>query len=91
MNFRILIPYWGNKAQYRALLDQWLVAYNSLQLPYEVTVISDRYTVRVPGVNWETFDTPEYDPTYHFDHKGDIVCAAIQRILDPVLVLTTGS
>jgi len=35
----------------------------------------------------QTFNTPEYNPEYQFDHKGDLVCAAIQKIVEPVLVL----
>ena len=89
MKFRILIPYWGSKPQYRQLLDEWLKAYRSLDLPYQVTIISDMQTEPIPGLEWMAFPTPEYDPSYQFDHKGDIVCAAIQRILDPILVLDT--
>lgn len=89
MNFRILIPYWGNKPQYRELLDKWLAAYKLLRLPYQVTIISDHHTVPIPHLEWTACPTAEFDAAYHFDHKGDIVCAAIKCILDPILVLDT--
>lgn len=88
MNFRILIPYWGNDPRYSALLTAWFTAYRALGLPHQVTIITDQHTAPRSTPYWiENYHTPEYDPAYPFDHKGDIVCAAIQRILDPVLVL----
>lgn len=90
MNYRILLPYWGNDARYQKLLDEWFVAYRKLCIRQPVTIISDKQTKRGDGLHdWRAYETPEYNPQYQFDHKGDIVCAAIVDIAEPVLVLDT--
>jgi hypothetical protein len=88
MNITILVPYWGNDPRYRNLLEEWFAAYNASGCKLPVRVITDKHTNQfgAPCV-WYAYDTPEYDPAYQFDHKGDIVCAAIQQFIEPVLVL----
>ena len=90
MNYRILIPYWGNQPRYHKLLEEWFEAYNASGCKAQVTLITDKQTEQFGAPSlWQAYDTPEYDPAYQFDHKGDIVCAAVQQILEPVLVLDT--
>lgn len=90
MNFKILVPYWGNDKRYRTLLEEWFAAYNASGCKAPVRLITDKQTEQFgsPYI-WHAFDTPEYEKCYQFDHKGDIVCAAIQQIIEPVLVLDT--
>jgi hypothetical protein len=90
MNYKILIPYWGNNPRYFKLLEEWFAAYKASKCSAPVVLITDRQTEQFCSPNlWQVFDTPPYDPAYQFDHKGDLVCAAIQQILEPVLVLDT--
>jgi hypothetical protein len=90
MNFRILIPYWGREERYQKLLYRWFDCYAKLNLPYTVTIISDENDFgNTSPYGVLRFKTPELNKNFPFDHKGNIVCAAIQVIGDPVLVLDT--
>jgi hypothetical protein len=88
MNYKILIPFWGNNPRYLKLIEEWFEAYNASGCKAPVTLITDKQTKQFGASKlWQVFDTPEYNSTYQFDHKGHLVCAAIQQIIDPVLVL----
>lgn len=87
MRYTILIPFWGNDPRYVKLLHEWFQAYYDNDCAAQVVVVYDQDTEPVPGYSWTKVSTPEWDQQYPFDHKGDIVCAAIQRFLEPVLVL----
>jgi hypothetical protein len=87
MNFRILIPYWGNDPKYFKLLSEWHEAYKRLNLLHPVTLITDTDSPCHPFMDWKAFETPAYNKLYTFDHKGDLVCAALLKIHGPVLVV----
>jgi hypothetical protein len=94
MNFRILVPFWGNDIRYIKQLGQWFAAYRAAHIRHPVSIISDTYMAldEFPQVNfcdsavWQAFPVPARNE-YAFDHKGEIVCAAIQSTEEPVLVL----
>lgn len=90
MIFKILVPYWGNDPRYRKLLEEWFKAYNKSGCKAQVILITDKQTKQFGAFElWKAYDTPDHAPDLQFDHKGDIVCAAIQQIFEPVLVLDT--
>lgn len=93
MNFRILVPYWGNDPRYVKLLADWFAAYRAAKIPHPVTIISDTDMTlgNFPAGDltssiWQSFDV-KCSNEYMFDRKGEIVCAAIQSTTEPVLVL----
>lgn len=88
MKFKILIPYWGTRQQYRRLLEDWFTAYKALNLPHQVIVASDFDTPeQIRTCFWKQFPVREVSKDYIFDYKGLLVCAAIQAIHEPLLVL----
>jgi len=86
MNFRILIPFWGTNPAYVNLLDEWFRLYRLAHCPHPVTLISDFDTPVLHRYSWRSFPVNSRRD-YIFDHKGEIVCAAVQAISDAVLVL----
>lgn len=87
MNFRILIPFWGRDERYVRLLGNWYTQYRSLRLPHPVTVITDFDTDPVVPSAWVRSFPVASKNQYQFDHKGNIVCAAITAFHEPLLVL----
>lgn len=92
----ILIPYFGELARFRPLLDIWFEAYRRLPLPAHeipVTLVSDDPKAEAAAEDHECrflLVKPIEGVERHgvaFDRKGAIVCAAIQRIPVPCFVL----
>lgn len=86
MNFRILVPYWGDNYQYKSLLQEWFAQYRACHLPHPVTLISDFDTPEIPRCLMRCFPV-HHKTQYAFDLKGEIVCAAIQAFAEPLLVM----
>ena len=88
MNFKILVPFWGTDPRYIKLLREWYEAYTKSGCHAPVSIISDQHTPAIPGEwTWQSFTVPEQNKTYQFDHKGNIVCAAVQSTVNPVLIV----
>jgi hypothetical protein len=88
---RFLIPHWGSDSKHRELLGKWFGRYHMSGCKIPVTVISDDKTEplnvqRMFGAEWRSYRTSP-PGQYPFDTKGEIVCAAIVDIQEPVLVL----
>lgn len=87
MNFRIVIPYYGNEPKYQKLLEDWFKQYDRTFNKASVTIATDAFTKLSPARNnFVRFVTPERTQ-FHFDHKAALVCAAIQHFTEPLLVL----
>lgn len=88
MNYRILIPYWGNDARYVHLLGEWFNAYRACHIGTPVTIITDTESNNILDDYIRRYPV-KCSNEYMFDRKGEIVCAAIQDTEEPVLVLDT--
>lgn len=85
----ILVPFFGDRDRFRPLLNNWIASYKQSGCRVPWFALSDQP---------ETYDLPsmrvEIDgfrdlirPDQPFDTKGALVCAALLKLREPVLVL----
>jgi hypothetical protein len=86
MNYRILLPYWGNDLRYVKLLEQWFAAYRACHIGTPVSIITDTEADNILDDYIRRYEV-KCGNEYMFDRKGEIVCAAILDTAEPVLVL----
>lgn len=68
-------------------MDEWFIQYSKSGNKAPVLIVTDTFT----SIPWHKndvcrFKTPERTP-FHFDHKANLVLAAIQHFTEPLLVL----
>jgi len=88
MNFRILIPFWGHEPKYIRLLQEWYAQYKACHLPHPVTMITDFDTPEIPSGHFWLRSFPIANKSQHmFDHKGNLVCAALTAFHEALLIV----
>jgi hypothetical protein len=91
----IAIPYFGDLARFRPLLDAWFREFSALKLDIPVVILSDKpgavIAARELGARADIVDISKFvgviRPDQPFDVKGAIVCAHLKHSNEPTLVL----
>lgn len=85
----ILVPFFGDRARFRPLLDRWVEAYKAsgTKAPwYALSEDPESYDLPSARVSLDGF-RDLLRPGQPFDVKGALVCAALLRFPEPLLVL----
>ena len=85
----ILVPFFGDRARVRPLLDRWIEAYKRSGTRAPWYALSDSpETYDLPSARVDPSEYAEaVRPGQPFDVKGALVCAAIRKYPEPLLVL----
>lgn len=85
----ILVPFFGDRARFRPLLDQWIEAYKSsgCSVPwYALSEAHAEYGLPSAAVSLAPF-ADLIRPGQPFDVKGALICGALLQLPEPLLVL----